>query len=110
MQVYVTHPAQWSAVLRICALALVLVANGAMWLSFTRALALSPATLHVTMLNGGVNLAATAAMGVGVFGERVGWMWGLGAVLVGVGGVLMGGGEHEVDADDLESRRKRKSK
>lgn len=61
-----------------------------MWALFTRALTASSSTTRVSVVNTSANFLVTAVLGMVVFAERVGGLWWLGAVGMGVGCVVVG--------------------
>ncbi|OOF89777.1 hypothetical protein ASPCADRAFT_180355 [Aspergillus carbonarius ITEM 5010] len=77
-------------VIRGICLALNVLCNVIMWALFTRALTASPSTTKVSITNTAANFFVTAVLGMGVFGERVGGLWWVGAGMMGAGCVIVG--------------------
>ncbi|KAL9093079.1 MAG: hypothetical protein Q9159_000438 [Coniocarpon cinnabarinum] len=73
-----------------------LLSNAIMWILFTRALTAASSTTRVSVLNTSANFLVTAVYGLLVFGEGFNWEWGVGAMLLVGGCVVIGrreGGE-----------------
>ncbi|RAK96653.1 uncharacterized protein BO80DRAFT_468443 [Aspergillus ibericus CBS 121593] len=83
------HPFMVLVIRGIC-LALNIICNIIMWALFTRALTASPSTTKVSITNTAANFLVTAVLGMGVFGERVGGLWWVGAGMMGAGCVIVG--------------------
>ncbi|KAI8924739.1 hypothetical protein BC831DRAFT_463779, partial [Entophlyctis helioformis] len=94
---------QVATVVRLAFIGCVLLANAAMWKSFTRALSLAPASIHVTILNSAANMVVTGLSGLMLFGEPVKMQWWLGASLVVAGSILMG----QEDSANEEANKKK---
>ncbi|PYI02874.1 hypothetical protein BO78DRAFT_463719 [Aspergillus sclerotiicarbonarius CBS 121057] len=77
-------------VIRGIFLALNVLCNIIMWALFTRALTASPSTTKVSITNTAANFLVTAVLGMGVFGEKVGGLWWVGAGMMGAGCVIVG--------------------
>jgi len=60
-----------------------------MWTLFTRALALSPSTIHAQTINTSANFLITAVLGLLIFAETLPPLWLLGAAFLVAGSVII---------------------
>jgi len=60
-----------------------------MWTLFTRALALSPSTIHAQTINTSANFLITAVLGLLIFAETLPPLWLLGAAFLVAGSVVI---------------------
>jgi uncharacterized membrane protein len=65
------------------------LSNLLMWITFTRALHLTPSSLYVTTINTAANITFTGIMSFILFYENLSIRWWIGAILVVIGSVLM---------------------
>ncbi|GKZ21262.1 hypothetical protein AbraIFM66951_011655 [Aspergillus brasiliensis] len=84
-----SHPIFMLLIRGLC-FGLNILSNIIMWALFTRALTAGSSTTKVSITNTAANFLVTAMLGMGVFGERVGAWWWVGAALMGVGCVIVG--------------------
>ncbi|EGF77346.1 hypothetical protein BATDEDRAFT_37439 [Batrachochytrium dendrobatidis JAM81] len=80
---------QVTTLVRLAFVGCVVLANAAMWKSFTRALSQANASVHVTMLNNAANMIVTGICGLLIFREPVTLRWWAGAALIVLGSILM---------------------
>ncbi|KAJ3036753.1 hypothetical protein HDV00_002415 [Rhizophlyctis rosea] len=66
-----------------------ILSNLLMWLTFSKALAATPSTVEVTVLNTATNIALTGVLGKLVFGEVLGVRWWIGAACIVAGSVVL---------------------
>ncbi|PGH05585.1 hypothetical protein AJ79_06752 [Helicocarpus griseus UAMH5409] len=76
-----------------------ILSNGVMWALFTRALTASASSTKVAITNTTANFLLTALLGMMVFGERVDWLWWIGAVGMAGGCVVVGMREGEAEGE-----------
>lgn len=84
-----SHPMLMLLIRGLC-FGLNILSNIIMWALFTRALTAGSSTTKVSITNTAANFLVTAMLGMGVFGERVGGWWWVGAAMMGVGCVIVG--------------------
>ncbi|GLA44795.1 hypothetical protein CBS63078_4909 [Aspergillus niger] len=84
-----SHPILMLLIRGLC-FGLNILSNIIMWALFTRALTAGSSTTKVSITNTAANFLVTAMLGMGVFGERVGGWWWVGAAMMGVGCVIVG--------------------
>ncbi|KAI9144352.1 hypothetical protein BKA69DRAFT_1164595 [Paraphysoderma sedebokerense] len=96
--------------LRIASGILVVVANVLMWASFTKALALSKSSIHVTVVNTISNLLLTAILGDVIFGEKLTRQFWVGATLILAGTILMNRKSWARSEEIMEPARQNKGK
>eukprot|EP00731_Ephydatia_muelleri_P027029 Em0018g1129a len=73
-----------------------MVCNGLMWTTFTKALQEVPSTVEATVTNSSANLFFTAVLGNAVFGETLSLQWWAGASLIVMGLVIIHSNAHQV--------------
>ncbi|EON61019.1 hypothetical protein W97_00229 [Coniosporium apollinis CBS 100218] len=73
--------------------ALNLLFNAIMWALFTRALTLASSTVRVSIINTSANFMLTAVLGALIFSETLPGLWWVGAGMLVVGSVVIGGRE-----------------
>jgi drug/metabolite transporter (DMT)-like permease len=71
-----------------------------MWGLYTRALAASPSTIQVNIVNTTANFVITALFGFAIFGEKLPPLWWFGAALLVSGSVIIA--RRENDSKDLK--------
>ena len=79
-----SHPVLMLLIRGLC-FGLNILSNIIMWELFTRALTAGSSTTKVSITNTAANFLVTAMLGMGVFGERVGGRWWVGAAMMGGG-------------------------
>lgn len=72
-------------VINVTCFILMVLTNGLMWTTFTKALAMSAATIEATVVNTASNFIVTAFLGITLFGELIGLVWCLGSIMILIG-------------------------
>ncbi|GAB6032696.1 hypothetical protein CHUAL_011572 [Chamberlinius hualienensis] len=83
------HCKQWSILVRLVFVCLMLLFNCLMWTTFVKALRHSRTSLQATVTNTAANFIFTALFGHLFFGEFLPLVWWLGSLLIIFGWVLM---------------------
>jgi drug/metabolite transporter (DMT)-like permease len=74
-----------------------------MWTFYTKALSISPSTVHVNIVNTTSNFLITAILGALIFGEKLPALWFLGAAFLVTGGVIIGRRE-EIGIEEVKEK------
>lgn len=84
---------------------LMILTNGLMWTTFTKALAASRTTIEATVVNTASNFVVTAMLGRTFFGELVGLLWWLGSAMILIGLIFVKvGSDVQVEQNEIETR------